>query len=133
LQSRNQTKFKQKMNMKNLILAFTVILFSINVYAQSDSIKVLKTHKRVVTSKRVTSKTYTTHKAKHPDGVMLVDGKVMTIKEGKMAKLEGEIYLNNGTKVTPEGMCVDKTGTTMMMKEGEHLDMEGNMVKMKKK
>jgi hypothetical protein len=119
--------------MKNLILAFTAILFSLNVYAESDSTKVLKTHKRVVTHKRVSTKTYTTRKAKHPDGVMLLDGKTMMIKDGKMEKLEGDIFLTNGTKVTPEGMCVDKTGTTMMLKEGEHLDMEGNMVKMKKK
>jgi hypothetical protein len=118
--------------MKKLILVFTAILFSISSFAESDSTKVMKTHKRVVTSKRVTSKTYTTHKA-HPDGVMLVDGKAMMIKNGKMTKLESDVYLNNGTKVTPEGMCTDKTGTSMMMKEGEHLDMEGNMVVMKKR
>ncbi len=119
--------------MKNLILVFTAMLFSLNVFAQSDSTKIKKTHKRVVTHKRVTTKTYPTHKAKHPDGVMLVDGKTMMIKEGKMTKLESDIYLNNGTKVTPEGMCVDKTGTTMMLKEGDHLDMEGNMIMMRKK
>ncbi len=119
--------------MKNLILVFTAILFSINIFATTDSTKVVKTHKKMVTHKRVTTKSYSTHKAKHPDGVMLVDGKTMMIKDGKMAKLESDVYLTNGTKVTPEGMCIDKTGTTMMLKEGDHLDMEGNMVVMKKK
>ena len=119
--------------MKNSILVFTAMLLSLNVLAETDSTKVKKMHKRVVTHKRVTTKSYSTHKAAHPDGVMLVDGKTMMIKEGKMAKIESDVYLNNGTKVTPEGMCVDKTGTTMMLKEGEHLDMEGNMVMMKKK
>jgi hypothetical protein len=117
--------------MKKLILAFTAILFSLNVFATSDSTKVMKTHKTVVTHKRTTT-SYSSRKA-HPDGVMLVDGKVMMIKDGKMTKLESDTYLNNGTKVTPEGMCTDKTGTSMMMKEGEHLDMEGNMVVMKKR
>jgi hypothetical protein len=119
--------------MKNLILVFTAILFSLNVFATSDSTKVVKTHKKMVTHKRVTTKSYSIHKVAHPDGVMLVDGKVMMIKDGKMAKLESDVYLNNGTKVTPDGTCVNKAGTTMMMKEGEHLDMEGNMVVMKKK
>jgi hypothetical protein len=117
--------------MKKLILAFTAILLSLNVFAAPDSTKVIKTHKRVVTHKSVAT-SYSTHKAR-PDGVMLVDGKVMVIKNGKMAKLEGEMYLKNGTKVTPDGMCVDKTGTSMILKPGEHLDMEGNMVMMKKK
>ena len=39
--------------------------------------------------------------------------------------------LSNGTKIRNDGTCTKKDGTTVMMKEGQHMDMSGNMNPMK--
>ena len=39
--------------------------------------------------------------------------------------------MSNGTKMMVDGVCVKKDGTKMKMKEGDHMDMKGNMHPMK--
>jgi hypothetical protein len=36
--------------------------------------------------------------------------------------------MNNGTKVMSDGTCITKDGTKTKMKDGQHMDMEGNLV-----
>ncbi len=68
---------------------------------------------------------------KHTDGVMMSDGKMMFVKNGKMILIKRQVTLNNGTKVMADGTCVRKDGTKVMLKDNEHMDMQGNMIPMR--
>lgn len=63
------------------------------------------------------------------DHIMMKDGKVMMIKEGKGMPLEKELTLGNGAKVTVDGTVTMKDGTKMTMKDGDMMSMDGEMVK----
>jgi uncharacterized protein YdeI (BOF family) len=67
----------------------------------------------------------------HPDGVMMTEGKMYLIVKGKTTMMENEVTLNNGTRVMADGNYLLKDGTKMMLTEGDHLNLAGNMVQMK--
>ena len=67
------------------------------------------------------------HKMK--DCCMMQDGKMMMIKDGKKMAMDADITMPNGTMVMKDGTCVMKDGTKMVMKEGDRMDMNGNMMK----
>ena len=66
----------------------------------------------------------------NPDGFIMQNGKMMQVKNGKTTNIERDITLTNGTKIKSDGSCVNKDGTKMTMKEGQHMDMSGNMTPM---
>lgn len=66
------------------------------------------------------------------DGIMMKDGKVMITQNGKTMPLENELTLENGTKVMMDGTYMDKNGSTMRMKNGDHMNMAGKMMPMKR-
>lgn len=63
------------------------------------------------------------------DHIMMKDGKVMMIMQGKNMPLDKELTLTNGSKVTVDGTVTMKDGTKMMMKEGDMMTMDGEMMK----
>ncbi len=64
----------------------------------------------------------------NPDGVMMQNGKLMKVKNGQMSVCqEDEMTLSNGTKIKNDGSYLDKDGRKMKMKEGERMDMSGNV------
>jgi hypothetical protein len=63
------------------------------------------------------------------DHIMMKDGKVMMIKEGKGMQLDKELTLTNGSKVAVDGTITMKDGTKMTMKDGDMMTMDGEMVK----
>ncbi len=64
------------------------------------------------------------------DHIMMVDGKMKMMKDGKEIPMDKEMTMKDGTKVMPDGMCTKKDGTTMTMKNGDMMDMDGKMGKM---
>ncbi len=119
--------------MKKIILVFSVILFSLSTFANTDLNTIMSrdtTHKmgKMKMGKKKDHKMGMMHK----DGVMMKDGKMMMMKDGKMMAMENEVTLDNGTKVMTDGTCMDKSGKSMKMKDGDHLDMSGKMMPMKK-
>ena len=63
------------------------------------------------------------------DHIMMKDGKVMMVMQGKSMPADKELTLGNGTKVTVDGNVTMKDGTKMMMKEGDMMTMDGEMMK----
>lgn len=116
--------------MKKLILVSAAILFSIGSFAQADAAKRKMDHDKKA-NKSDNSMNHRTTDKSHPDGVMMQDGKMMMVKNGKMTMLDKDVTMDNGTKVMSNGTCVKKDGSKMMMKEGEHIDMSGKMNHMK--
>jgi hypothetical protein len=70
------------------------------------------------------------HKMK--DCVMMKDGKMMTMMDGKTMMMDKDMTLKDGTMVMTSGMYKNKKGKTMQLKEGECLTMDGKKTKMKK-
>lgn len=64
------------------------------------------------------------------DHVMMKDGKMHIMKDGKTTHMDKEMTMGNGTTVMADGMCKMKGGKTMKMKEGDMMDMDGKMGKM---
>jgi hypothetical protein len=70
------------------------------------------------------------HQMQHPktDHVMMQNGKMMVMKQGKLMPMEKDITLKNGTKFMTDGTCITKDGNKTMIKEGEMMDMNGKMM-----
>jgi hypothetical protein len=65
----------------------------------------------------------------NPDGVKMHNGKMMRVKNGQTTVLQdNDMILNNGTKIMSDGTCIKKDGTRLTLKEGQHMDMAGNLI-----
>lgn len=63
------------------------------------------------------------------DGVMMRDGKMWVIKDGKSTAMTAEMTMSNGTKVMTDGTYMTKDGKKMKMKNGESMRMDGELMK----
>jgi len=63
------------------------------------------------------------------DHLMMKDGKMMVMKEGKTMMMEKEMMLKDGTKVMADGTVMMKDGKKMMMKNDDMITMDGKMMK----
>ena len=75
------------------------------------------------------------NKMQHPktDHVVMQNGKMMAMKEGKLMPMEKDMTLKNGTKCMTDGTYITKDGKKSKMKEGEMMDMNGKMMMVMKK
>ena len=62
-------------------------------------------------------------------GVMMKDGKMMTMMDGKpTGPMEHDMTMSDGTKVMTNGMVKMKDGKEMPMKDGQMIMMDGKMM-----
>ncbi len=62
-------------------------------------------------------------------GVMMKDGKMMMMKDGKATgPMEHEMTMGDGTKVMMDGTMKMKDGKAMHMKDGQMMMMDGKMM-----
>jgi hypothetical protein len=62
-------------------------------------------------------------------GVMMKDGKMMMMKDGKATgPMDHEMSMTDGCKVMPDGTMKMKDGKEMHMKEGQMMTMDGKMM-----
>ncbi len=59
------------------------------------------------------------------DCIMMKDGKMVEIKNGKITRMTSDITFDNGRQVTTMGEVMERNGATSQMKEGDALDMNG--------
>jgi len=62
---------------------------------------------------------------KYADGYLYRDGRVLSVKNGVMTLIDKDITLSNGTVIMSNGNYMVKGGKKVMMREGEHVDMNG--------
>jgi hypothetical protein len=63
------------------------------------------------------------------DGVMMQDGKMMMMKEGKpTGPMENAMTMSNGTTVMSNGTVKTKGGSEARMKEGQMMMMDGHLM-----
>jgi hypothetical protein len=65
------------------------------------------------------------------DGVMMKDGKMMAVKDGNLSALDSGLDLTSGDKVSTDGTVTRKDGSTLMLREGEMINMDGSMMRRK--
>lgn len=59
-------------------------------------------------------------------GIMMKDGKMMMMKDGKAAgPMDHDMTMSNGTKVMTDGTMMMKDGSQMHMKDGQMMMMDG--------
>ena len=61
------------------------------------------------------------------DCVMMEDGKMMTMMDGKTASMDKDMTMKNGTMVMTDGTVKMKDGKTMMPKNGDCVMMSGKV------
>jgi hypothetical protein len=67
--------------------------------------------------------------AAEKDGVMLKDGKMTRMQDGKeIGRMDRETTMSNGTKVMMNGKMTMKGGKEMQMKEGQTVMLDGKMM-----
>ena len=86
--------------MKKLILLLVAMTFSFGVYAQEREMPA-KTH------------------------IMMKDGKMWVMKDGKSSAMDGDLTLNEGTIVSASGKVTMKDGSTKTLENGDAIDMDG--------
>ncbi|TKS62943.1 MAG: hypothetical protein EWM73_01967 [Nitrospira sp.] len=63
------------------------------------------------------------------DGVMMKDGKLIRMTEGKeIGRMDRETTLSNGTKVMMSGKVIMKDGKETQMQEGQTVMLDGKMI-----
>lgn len=110
--------------MKTLFFVLAAIFISFGLFAQSDTTMNKMKHDKMPMHDKM--------QMLKKDGCMMMDGKMMMIKDGKMTAMKKQMTLGNGTKCMVDRTCVKKDGSKINMKEGDHMDMDGNMKSMKK-
>ncbi len=105
--------------MKKLIFVFAALALSLASFAQTDTTMKKMDHDKTMKHDQTDmSKT---------DGCMMMNGKMMMIKNGKMSSMSKPMTMSNGTKMLVDGTCIKKDGAKMKMKEGDHMDMSGKI------
>ena len=64
------------------------------------------------------------------DCVMMKHGKMMMIKSGIVTSMDPDMLMTNGTRVMSDGGIYVRDGIQTKMREGQYMDMSGNMMTM---
>lgn len=102
--------FVKKAIMKNLILLLSLLVFSLNVNAQS------------VYSKEKTKKI---KKQEYRYCAKLKDGLLVMMEGDK--ELTREVVLANGTRIRPDASITKPDGSVIILEDGECVDESGNI------
>lgn len=113
--------------MKKLIVVFVTIAITAGAYAQTDTTNKKVSPRDNNINQKQTMQNNTIEKS-NTDGVVMLNGKMMKMKNGQSTILDQEMTMSNGTKIASDGTYITKDGTKMTLKEGQRMDMAGNMI-----
>jgi hypothetical protein len=88
--------------MKKLALMLALVLLAVGIKAQDPK--------------------KTEHKK---DYVVMKEGKMMVVKDGKTTALDKEMTLADGTRVMSDGKVMMKDGSTKLLRDGESIPLSG--------
>lgn len=109
--------------MKKFSLLILSITFYLGVNAQIDS-----THNNLNRHKSFNeSDARSIH---HDDGYMMKNGKMVMVKNGKVTPMDKDINLPGGIVITINGSYKKKNGAKKMLRDGEHVNMMGEIIPM---
>jgi len=71
--------------------------------------------------------------AAEKDGVMMKDGKMWRLQDGKeIGRMDRETTMSNGAKVMMNGKMMTKDGKAMQIQEGQMVMLDGKMIEASK-
>jgi len=130
--------------MKKIIFSISSFIFATGAYSQTDSSRIktppdeinnmddkMNQYKSDDLQRNPDSKLNQNQIDNHPDGYMMHNGKMTMVKNGKMAVMENDITLSNGTMIMSNGNYIIKGEKKMMIKKSEHFDMNGKLISRK--
>ena len=119
--------------MKKLLSIAIACLFAISTQAQNtpantspSSAKTTPAQTSPTNAKQ--AQQATPAKASH-DQVMMRDGKLWVSKDGKTVPMTSDMTMSNGTKLMTDGSYTTKDGKKMKMKNGDSMNMDGQVMK----
>lgn len=112
--------------MKKLIFVFATFAIVAGAYTETYSAPI-KIYTQDISNKQSQNTQNNAQDEIHPDGVIMQEGIAMRVKDGKLTTLDREMTMGNGTIVMKNGTCIKKNGIRFILKEGEHIDMSGNL------
>ena len=105
--------------MKNVFLSMIAVAISLGAFAQDT------------TSNQSTAPTtpaeQQAQQQQHKDMYVFKDSKVWEVKSGNITELTKDATLANGTVVKTNGEVVSKDGQTVALKDGQFIDVDGNI------
>jgi outer membrane lipoprotein-sorting protein len=113
--------------MKKLLLVFAAIAIAAGVCAQKDSTKMKMSPRDMKSIQNDTVQKIPFDKS-YPDGVIMLNAQMMLVKNAKLSILDHEMTMSDGTRVMCDGNYIKNDGTKLMLKEGQHIDMFGNII-----
>lgn len=131
--------------MKKLILGFAAVTVYLSSFAQTDSSR-NQTGRDKSTNQRQTNPQLNNQQQNNTQQtqdenaryqqnkdciVMMQNGEVKQMKEGRAVAMEKQITLENGAVVKTDGMVTLNDGRTVRIKEGECVDKSGKVSPMK--
>ncbi|HXS58662.1 MAG TPA: DUF6799 domain-containing protein [Hanamia sp.] len=112
--------------MKKVLLSFFAIALSFGAFAQDSAM-----HNKNAMHNNMQ------HNMKSHEGIVMRNGKVMVIENGKSTPLTQDKTLSNGEVISSNGQVKMSDGTTSMLKDGDWVNMNGTIshhdAKMKEK
>ncbi len=117
--------------MKKVILVFAALAFTAGAYTQTGSTNKQQNPRKMNKTEHQNVHHHRGEKM-HPDGVMMQDGKILKVENGQMTTLDHDMTMSNGTNIFIDGRYTDQDGTRSTLKEGQHIDMEGNLTFLEK-
>ena len=108
------SKCHKQVSMKKILIFLAAATFGLTAAAQHEG------HGQQ-------SSDTTKHNKEH---LMMMDGKIMHIKDGKTMELTQEMKLSNGATIAKDGTMKMKNGKSRKLKNGEMIYMDGKMGKM---
>ena len=100
--------------MKKLILLITISFSAIGLFAQNKS------------DLSLIAQSLDQGKMNKKDCVMMKNGHLLMMKDGKTMDMPTDIVLENGMSISKNGTVTNADGTTRVMKNGDCVDMNGN-------
>ncbi|MDB4925134.1 DUF6799 domain-containing protein [Mucilaginibacter sp.] len=99
--------------MKKLLIACIAVIFSCSAMAQNTKTDTMRKMSDTTTN-----------------GVVKIDGKMMTMMNGQTMPMTQSMTMSDGTIVMTDGTVKWKNGKTTMLKEGYCVKMDGQVEKM---
>src|SRR4051812_17722124 len=110
--------------MKKLTLIAVLSLSPFIFYAQSASSPA---------SIQMIAQSLDQSKMNKKDCVMMTNGKMLMMVNGKTMDMPAEVKLKDGSVIQKNGTVTLKDGSTKVMKNGDSVDMDGNWERIDKK
>jgi hypothetical protein len=125
---------------RSFLLLVCATLFSLNSSAQNDTTERMNRNRygnrgdnarHQETDSMYGSQSRQSRDTMYRHGFVMESGRMMVVRNGVSTVLNTDTTLNNGTKIMRNGTIIMKNGTQRTLKEGEFVNMGGNIMPMR--